>query len=308
MYAFSRRSPKSAMNCSRSAGVRACQCRPRHRREISVKSKLWFTTARILFRRSAVLASFLSSGSVTIFRTRSMDPRSWSVGTPAPASRAARSDTTAATATSGRVMAGPSYTEAETEVTCEFFSTLLETVKLLCVVAEDAAARRGRDILEIVLDGLPGVGPGAVGVRVVGGPHHPVLSEDVEQAQPRVVDLKRGPDLPPEVRAGLHRQREPSVAAPVLAGVQELLVRVVHPLEHVGQPTDAGLGQHDPKRRVALERAGEDHARERLVHLERRARHADAHVPRIRRLGPAAEDGAQAASQMEPQDDAGLRR
>src|SRR6266566_1666497 len=77
MYAFSRRSPKSATNFSRSAGVRACQCRPRHRCEISVKSKIWLTTSRILFLRSAVFASFLSSESVTIFKTRSIDPRSW---------------------------------------------------------------------------------------------------------------------------------------------------------------------------------------------------------------------------------------
>src|SRR3972149_4695971 len=253
MYAFSRRSPKSATNCSRSPGVRACQWRPRIRCEISVKSKIWLTTARILLRRSAVLASFLSSGSVPIFRTRSIDPRSWSVGTPATASRATRSASTAARATSARIIAGSSYTEARPE------ATRLQPVELFRVVAQDPAARRRRDVLEVVLDRLPGVGPGAVGVRVVGGPHHAVLPEHVEQAQPRVVGLERGPDLPPEVRARLHREPEPSVGAPVLPGVQELLVRVVHPLGHVRPPADRGLGQHDPERRGALERAGGDH-------------------------------------------------
>jgi hypothetical protein len=44
------------------------------------------------------------------------------------------------------------------------------------------------------------------------------------------------------------------VGAPELARVEELPVRVVHPLEHVGEPADTRLGHDDLEPGVALER------------------------------------------------------
>src|SRR2546430_5192720 len=99
MYEYSRRSPYRAMNSSRSAVVRARQCGPRLRAEISVKSKSSPATCRIIRRRSAVRASFFSSESETTFRTVSMESRTWSVSGPAMALRGTMNPSTATTDT-----------------------------------------------------------------------------------------------------------------------------------------------------------------------------------------------------------------
>ena len=96
--------------------------------------------------------------------------------------------------------------------------------------------------------------------------------------------------------------------APVLLGIEEFAMGVVHALEHVGQPTDAGLGEHDLQRRIALQSAREDDGGQRLVHLQRRARDANAHVAGLRGLGPADGDGAQSTTEVETDGNARLGR
>src|SRR5688572_14908081 len=89
MYERSSRSPKSLTNSSRSSGVRAAQCRPSARRAVSPKSKISSATLRTAPRRSRALSVACSAGSSSSFSTRSTCNRSWSVGAPASASRAA---------------------------------------------------------------------------------------------------------------------------------------------------------------------------------------------------------------------------
>src|SRR5262249_27425281 len=135
-------------------------------------------------------------------------------------------------------------------------SSRAEPVEVARVVAEDALPRRRRHALEVLLDGLPGVRPRAVGVRVVGRPHHPVVAQRVDDTQADEVGLERRPHLAPEVLARAHRELEAALRAPEFPGVEELAIRVVHALQHVRQPADAGLGEDDLETRMALEGAG----------------------------------------------------
>src|SRR5712664_1073944 len=95
MYERSRRSPNSLTNSSRSACVRAAQCRPSERLAVSPKSKMssaiWRTATRLSF----------SVGSSISLSTRSTCALSCSIGAPARAGSAA--DTSASVRTSAVV-------------------------------------------------------------------------------------------------------------------------------------------------------------------------------------------------------------
>src|SRR5919204_2114346 len=81
MYDRSRRSPKSFTNSSRSAAVRAAQCRPSERLAVSPKSKMSSAIWRTATRLSLGLS--FSVGSSRSLSTRSTWALSWSVGSPA---------------------------------------------------------------------------------------------------------------------------------------------------------------------------------------------------------------------------------
>src|SRR2546428_967822 len=102
MYERSSRSPKSFTNSSRSACVRAAQCRPSERLAVSPKSKISLAILRTATRRSlalpSALPSFFSSGSSRALSTRSTCSRSWSSGAPARAGPAASASPATATA------------------------------------------------------------------------------------------------------------------------------------------------------------------------------------------------------------------
>src|SRR3989440_1581793 len=78
MYERSRRSPKSFTNSSRSAGVRAAQCRPSERLAVSPKSKMSSAILRTATRLSFGLS--FSVGSSSSLSTRSTCALSWSIG------------------------------------------------------------------------------------------------------------------------------------------------------------------------------------------------------------------------------------
>src|SRR6267143_2698046 len=87
MYERSRRSPNSLTNSSRSASVRAAQCRPSERLAVSPKSKMSSAILRTATRLSFGLS--FSVGSSISLSTRSTCPLSWSIGSPARAGGAA---------------------------------------------------------------------------------------------------------------------------------------------------------------------------------------------------------------------------
>src|SRR5882672_735911 len=86
MYERSRRSPNSFTNSSRSACVRAAQCRPSERLAVSPKSKMSSAILRTATRLSLGLS--LSAGSSTSLSTRSTCALSCSIGAPAQAAGA----------------------------------------------------------------------------------------------------------------------------------------------------------------------------------------------------------------------------
>src|SRR5262249_60463246 len=112
---------------------------------------------------------------------------------------------------------------------------------------------------------------------------------------------------PTEILGRRHREAAPAVRPPEVAGVDELSIRVVHSFEHVREPADAGLGKHDLEARMTLERAREDHGRERLVDLQRGAGNAHAHVAEVVELRTARHDGTEPTAEMEAERDARLR-
>src|SRR5688572_25511894 len=89
MYERSSRSANSPTNSLRSASLRPGQWRPRERLAISAKSKISLAIRRTAALRSARRASPLSEGFSSVLTTRSMEPRSCSVGGPAQAGAAA---------------------------------------------------------------------------------------------------------------------------------------------------------------------------------------------------------------------------
>src|SRR5260370_37212402 len=99
MYERSRRSPNSLTNSSRSACVRAAQCRPSERLAVSPKSKMSSAILRTATRLSFGLS--FSAGSSISLSTRSTCALSCSVRAPAPAGGAA---STSARVTTSAVM------------------------------------------------------------------------------------------------------------------------------------------------------------------------------------------------------------
>src|SRR5438552_5470861 len=81
MYERSRRSPNSLTNSSRSASVRAAQCRPSERLAVSPKSKMSSAILRTATRLSFGLS--FSEGSSISLSTPSTCALSWSIGSPA---------------------------------------------------------------------------------------------------------------------------------------------------------------------------------------------------------------------------------
>src|SRR5919108_6457921 len=111
------------------------------------------------------------------------------------------------------------------------------------VVADDLLARRGRQVTELAFDVLLGVRPHAVGMREVRTPHDLVGAQLVDELHADRVGLVRRPALALPVVAGRHLQRE----------VLELVLPLgIHAPEHVGNPADAGLAEHETNARVVL--------------------------------------------------------
>src|SRR5688500_6681533 len=102
---------------------------------------------------------------------------------------------------------------------------------------------------ELLLDVLRGLGPYAVGVRIVGGPHERVDAHLVDEPRADAVELERRLALAPPVIARLHRQAEVAEAVFPLE---------VHAVQRVRDPADATLAEHDPEIRIALEHGGAD--------------------------------------------------
>src|SRR6266852_2310290 len=176
--------------------------------------------------------------------------------------------------------------------------TASESVQRFRVLAEDAARGPGRNAREVVGDRLLRFGPRAVWMRVIRRPHDAVLSEEVDHAQADMISLKRRPDLSADVAAGRHRQMESAMRAPILFRVQELPIRVVHPLEQVGQPPNAGLREDDLERGEPLTRPRKDHGSQWLVHLERGTGNPDPDVARRRRLWATVDGRAKPPAQV----------
>src|SRR5438128_4927112 len=92
---------------------------------------------------------------------------------------------------------------------------------------------------------------------------HDVVGRDLRHRAHTVeVLLERRVHLALEV--GTRGKLEPEVIG------EPLLVRIVEALEHVGEPADAALAEHQRQLGMTLADAGENHRGADLVHLERR--------------------------------------
>src|SRR5213594_742382 len=157
-----------------------------------------------------------------------------------------------------------------------------QAVELAGVLAHDLAAYVGRKVAELAGDVLARIRPDAVGMGEVRSPHDLVRAELVEELHADRVRLIGCPALPLPVLARRHRQR----------AVFELILPLgIHAPEHVGDPADPGLAEHELHARVALEDPREDHRGEDVGHVhlelgdirgERRARDRQIHLRRVR--------------------------
>src|SRR5262249_1679351 len=132
-----------------------------------------------------------------------------------------------------------------------------EAVERRGVVADDLLPRGGGQVAELALDVFLRIRPDAVRMGEVGAPHDLVLAQLVEQLDADRIRLVRGPALALPVLARRHRERE----------VLELVLPLgIHAPEHVGDPADARLAEHQANPRIVLEHAAEDHGREHVRH------------------------------------------
>src|SRR5437870_2450955 len=122
-------------------------------------------------------------------------------------------------------------------------SVLLKPVQLDDVVAGDLATHARRDPTQVGVERLLRVGPDAVGVRIVCAPDDVVLAHDGDDRLQVVVLLIRGVALAPEVVAGFHGEPE---------GARAIVVLSVQAVEDVGEPSDAGLAEHELEVRIFL--------------------------------------------------------
>src|SRR5215475_10666619 len=126
-----------------------------------------------------------------------------------------------------------------------------EAVEPARVLAHDLSPRALRQMTQLLLDELLGVGPHPVRVREVRAPHDGLRPQLLEQSHADAIALVGGLALAAPVIAGTHRQLE----------ILELVFPLeVHAIEHVRDPADAALADDELEVRVALEHAGEDHA------------------------------------------------
>src|SRR5579884_3832478 len=137
----------------------------------------------------------------------------------------------------------------------------LNPVQGFGVVADDLALDFGREVGRLALDDVTRARPGAVRMRIVGGPHDVPVAEEVDQVEADEVLLVGRPNLAAEEFAGQRLQRH-AVRAEALA---RLLEAVVHLLDDIWDPADAGLAQTDLKVGMALEHAVAEEAHEGLV-------------------------------------------
>src|SRR6266540_437953 len=103
----------------------------------------------------------------------------------------------------------------------------------------------------LAIDDLLRERPRAVGMRIVGSPHHVALAKELDQVQSHQVRLVCRPHLALENLAREFFQFD--VRIPV--GFKEPLVAVVHLLYYERDPARTRLGQYELKLRVALEGA-----------------------------------------------------
>src|SRR5215831_7582868 len=119
-----------------------------------------------------------------------------------------------------------------------------QPVELPRVLAGDLLHHVGGQVPELLLDVLGRLGPHAVGVRIVRGPHQRLHAHLVDELGADAVELERGLALPTPVVAGLHGETEVAEA---------VLPLEVHAIERVGNPADAAFAEGDPQARIPLE-------------------------------------------------------
>src|SRR5439155_8009974 len=136
-----------------------------------------------------------------------------------------------------------------------------EPVEPARVLAHDLPPDVGRQVPELTLDDLAGVGPDAVGVGEVRAPHDVVDPDLVEQLDADAIRLVGRLALAAPVLARPQAQSE----------VPELVLPFrIHALEDVRDPADPALADDDPQLRVMLEHAADDqrHEHRRYVELQ----------------------------------------
>src|SRR6266852_6832544 len=85
-------------------------------------------------------------------------------------------------------------------------------------------------------------------MRVIGSPHHIILAQQIHEPRAHRVALKRHKSVYAKVIARFKPQSE----------VERFLffVLVVHPLQEIGNPSNAGLTQDESKSGIAVKGSG----------------------------------------------------
>src|ERR1700739_3438158 len=103
--------------------------------------------------------------------------------------------------------------------------------------------------------------PNGIKVRVIGSPNNVVLAEVIEQLESDIVFLKGHEHLTMKQLAWL--------AGELYRMPKRFLVFVIHPVQQIGHPTDARLGNHDFEFWMGIKRSAEDYLTQRFVELHR---------------------------------------
>src|SRR5262249_39330358 len=125
-----------------------------------------------------------------------------------------------------------------------------EAVELSRILTDDLASGGVGQVAELALDVVLRIGPDAVGVWKVRGPHDVALADLVDQLDADRIGLIGRIALAAPILARRHLQIE----------LLELVLPLgVHAVEHIRDPADASLTDDDLEAGVALEHTAEDH-------------------------------------------------
>jgi hypothetical protein len=127
-----------------------------------------------------------------------------------------------------------------------------DAIELLSIAEHQFRYRSLIEVTQVPVNNFAGIGPGTTGVRVIGPPNNVADTHNTNNLCAQSFILKRRVTLAGPKFAWLHTEADLG---------REVVVLLIHPVEHVGNPSYPALAKYELKIRVSIACAGENYAR-----------------------------------------------